>query len=43
MINDIPFCHYSVPFDSKYETVLNALEDAKNHALNKGDCSVYEW
>ena len=36
-----PFC--SVPFDTKYETVLNALEDAKTHAVNGGDCSVYQW
>ena len=35
------FC--SVPFDSKYETVLNALEDAKSHALSGGDCAVYKW
>ena len=30
-------------FSSKYEIVLNALEDAKNHSLNGGDCSVYAW
>jgi hypothetical protein len=35
------FC--SVPFDTKYETVLNALEDAKTHAVNGGDCSIYQW
>jgi len=33
----------NVPFDTKYETVLNALEDAKTHAVNGGDCSVYQW
>jgi len=33
----------NVPFDAKYEKVLNALEDAKDHALNGGDCSVYPW
>ena len=36
------FC-CSVPFDTKYETVLNALEDAKTHAINGGDCSIYKW
>ena len=30
-------------FSPKYETVLNALEDAKNHALRGGDCAVYNW
>jgi len=30
-------------FSSKYETVLNALEDAKNHSLRGGDCTVYAW
>merc|ERR1712165_626901 len=30
-------------FSPKYETVLNALEDAKSHALAGGDCSVYAW
>ena len=30
-------------FDPKYETVLNALEDAKNHSLRGGDCAVYNW
>jgi hypothetical protein len=33
----------SVPFDTKYETVLNALEDAKSHALAGGDCAIYKW
>jgi hypothetical protein len=33
----------SVPFDTKYETVLNALEDAKSHALSGGDCAIYKW
>jgi hypothetical protein len=33
----------NVPFDTKYETVLNALEDAKSHALSGGDCSIYKW
>jgi hypothetical protein len=32
-----------IPFGPKYEVVLNALEDAKNHALAGGDCSVYKW
>jgi len=32
-----------VNFGSKYETVLNALEDAKNHSLSGGDCAVYAW
>lgn len=32
-----------VNFSSKYETVLNALEDAKNHSLRGGDCTVYAW
>merc|ERR1712008_665057 len=26
-----------------YETVLNALEDAKSHSLRGGDCAVYNW
>ena len=30
-------------FSSKYETVLNALEDAKSHSLRGGDCTVYPW
>lgn len=30
-------------FNEKYETVLNALEDAKSHALRGGDCAVYKW
>jgi len=33
----------NVPFDTKYETVLNALEDAKTHAVNGGDCDIYQW
>jgi hypothetical protein len=33
----------NVPFDTKYETVLNALEDAKSHALSGGDCAIYKW
>ena len=37
------FPSFSVPFDTKYETVLNALEDAKSHALSGGDCSIYKW
>ena len=32
-----------VYFGSKYETVLNALEDAKSHSLHGGDCTVYAW
>jgi hypothetical protein len=32
-----------VNFGSKYETVLNALEDAKSHLLRGGDCTVYAW
>jgi hypothetical protein len=32
-----------VNFSSKYETVLNALEDAKSHSLHGGDCNVYAW
>ena len=32
-----------VNFGSKYETVLNALEDAKSHSLHGGDCTVYAW
>ena len=27
----------------KYEHVLNAMEDAKSHALRGGDCAVYNW
>merc|ERR1712080_300264 len=30
-------------FNPKYETVLNALEDAKSHSLRGGDCAVYQW
>merc|ERR1712036_176356 len=30
-------------FNPKYETVLNALEDAKSHSLRGGDCAVYNW
>merc|ERR1711974_18804 len=30
-------------FSPKYETILNALEDAKSHSLAGGDCSVYAW
>jgi len=30
-------------FSSKYETVLNALEDAKSHCLRGGDCTMYAW
>lgn len=30
-------------FDEKYEVVLNALEDAKNHSLQGGDCTTYKW
>jgi len=32
-----------VNFSEKYETVLNALEDAKSHSLSGGDCAVYAW
>jgi len=32
-----------VNFSKKYETVLNALEDAKSHSLSGGDCAVYAW
>jgi len=32
-----------IVFSPKYETVLNALEDAKSHALRGGDCAVYHW
>jgi hypothetical protein len=32
-----------INFGSKYETVLNALEDAKSHSLRGGDCAVYTW
>ena len=32
-----------VNFSSKYETVLNALEDAKSHSLQGGDCAIYAW
>lgn len=34
---------YRINFGSKYETVLNALEDAKSHSLRGGDCAVYTW
>ena len=34
---------YSMNFSPKYETVLNALEDAKSHSLRGGDCAVYNW
>jgi hypothetical protein len=30
-------------FSSKYETVLNAVEDAKSHSLRGGDCAIYSW
>jgi len=30
-------------FSPVYETVLNALEDAKSHALRGGDCAAYQW
>jgi len=30
-------------FSPKYEQVLNALEDAKSHSLQGGDCAVYNW
>merc|ERR1711944_246186 len=30
-------------FSSKYETVLNAVEDAKSHSLRGGDCAIYPW
>lgn len=33
----------NIPFAPKYETVLNALEDAKSHTLNGGDCNIYSW
>jgi len=32
-----------IPFGPKYEVVLSALEDAKDHALAGGDCSIYKW
>merc|ERR1711930_8396 len=32
-----------INFSPKYETVLNALEDAKSHSLRGGDCAVYNW
>jgi len=30
-------------FSPVYETVLNALEDAKSHSLRGGDCAAYQW
>jgi hypothetical protein len=30
-------------FSPKYETVLNAIEDAKSHSLRGGDCAIYPW
>jgi len=30
-------------FSPVYETVLNALEDAKTHSLRGGDCAAYQW
>ena len=32
-----------INFSKKYEIVLNALEDAKSHGLQRGECSVYAW
>merc|ERR1711863_238806 len=32
-----------INFSPKYEAVLNALEDAKSHSLQGGDCAVYNW
>ena len=32
-----------IDFSKKYEIVLNALEDAKSHGLQGGECSVYAW
>jgi hypothetical protein len=40
-------CHmvffFRINFSPKYEAVLNALEDAKSHSLQGGDCAVYNW
>lgn len=34
---------FDMPFSPKYEAVLNAVEDAKQHSIGGGDCSVYQW
>ena len=30
-------------FNPKYETILNAIEDARKYSLRGGDCAVYNW
>ena len=30
-------------FIPKYETILNAIDEAKSHAIQGGDCAVYNW
>ena len=32
-----------IDFSKEYEIVLNALEDAKSHGLQQGECSIYAW
>jgi len=32
-----------VPFNQGYVSVMNAIEDATEHSLNGGDCSIYKW
>jgi hypothetical protein len=32
-----------VPFASKYYDVMSAVQDATEHSLNGGECSVYRW
>lgn len=32
-----------VPFNEGYVSIMNAVQDATEHSLNGGDCSVYKW
>lgn len=32
-----------LPFNDGYVSVMNAVEDATEHSVNGGDCSVYQW
>jgi hypothetical protein len=32
-----------VPFNDSYFNIMNAVEDAADHATNGGDCSKFKW
>jgi len=32
-----------VPFNDSYYSVMNAVQEAADHSLSGGDCTVYKW